>query len=374
MFLYNDHSVISALVAGGATHEEAVENIFFGCNRNTLLNCNYNRLTDFNPLKSILNAVNSSIDYNLTCMDDIFKNLEKSLADQVRPQIQWIIDQRERKGGHWENALLALDCFVNGPVEKGINSRYKGIDRECVLLSMAFIGSTINTLYAIQKLVFDGDVPMAILQTALSTNFAGYEKLRKRMLDLEKYGQDVEEVDKLGCRLIDLVFSTTMSIIKELGVSDTFVLVHSLQTDTDYWKAFDIGATPDGRLAGQPTSQNASPVDGTAINGLTAMLNSVARVTKERVASGANNISISKSMVHDEHGKQMLAQLLKVYFDKGGIQAQLSVADVDEMKDAQKSPDQHRDLMVRITGYSACFVDMTEDAQASVIRRENYGS
>lgn len=372
IFLYNDHSVVSAFMAGGATHDEAVEHIFFGCNRNTLLNCNYNRLTDFYPLKSVLNAVNSSMDYNLTCMDDIFKYMEKSLADQVRPQIQWVIDQRERKGGHWENALLALDCFADGPVEKGINSRYKGIDRECVLISTAFIGSTINALYAIQKLVFEGDVQMAVLQRAVNTNFAGYAKLRKRMLDLEKYGQDVEEVDALGRKLIDLTFNTVMSVIKELGVSDTFVLVHSLQTDTDYLSAFDIGATPDGRLAGQPTSQNASPVDGTAINGLTSMLNSVARVSKERVASGANNITISKSMVRDEHGKQVLAQLLKVFFEKGGLQAQLSVADVDEMKDAQKNPDQHRDLMVRITGYSACFVDMTEDAQESVIRRENY--
>lgn len=373
ILLYNDHDVVSALMAGGATHEEAVEHIFFGCNRNTLLNCNYNKITNFNPLKSVVNVVNSSVDYNLTCMDDIFKHLEKSLADQVRPEIQCIIDQRERNGGHWENALLAVDCFVDGPVEKGINSRYKGIDRECVLISTAYIGSTINALYAIQKLVFEGDVQMSILQNALSTNFAGYAKLRKRMLDLEKYGQDVEEIDALGRKLIDLAFNTVMSVIKELGVSDTFVLAHSLETDTDYWiRAFDIGATPDGRLAGQPTSQNATPVEGTAINGLTSMLNSVARITQERVASGANNITISKSMVRDEHGKQMLAQLLKVFFEKGGLQAQLSVADVDEMKDAQKNPDQHRDLMVRITGYSASFVDMTEDAQESVIRREDY--
>ena len=84
------------------------------------------------------------------------------------------------------------------------------------------------------------------------------------------------------------------------------------------------------------------------------------------------NITISKSMVRDEYGKQMLSQLLKVFFERGGLQAQLSVADIDEMKDAQKNPDQHRDLMVRITGYSACFVDMTEEGQESVIRRENY--
>ena len=126
-----------------------------------------------------------------------------------------------------------------------------------------------------------------------------------------------------------------------------------------------IGATPDGRHAGQPISENTSPTPGSSVKGLTAMLRSVAKLSLDRINSGALNVRIGRGA-----GLVELAQLLRTYLDLGGLQVQTSFVDLKELHDAQSQPEHYRDLMVRITGYSAAFVDMTRHAQDEIIRRE----
>jgi formate C-acetyltransferase len=103
------------------------------------------------------------------------------------------------------------------------------------------------------------------------------------------------------------------------------------------------------------------------------MLRSVARLPLNRIHSGALNVRMRPQWFAGEEGLTHLASLLRTYFDLGGLQVQLSFADVDTLRDAQRHPDRHRDLMVRITGYSAAFVDMTRAAQDEIIRREEMG-
>lgn len=100
------------------------------------------------------------------------------------------------------------------------------------------------------------------------------------------------------------------------------------------------------------------------------MMNSVTKLPFDKICSGALNIRLPRSLVEADEGLERLCTLLSVYFKKGGMQAQLSVTDVNELLAAQEKPEDYKDLMVRITGYSAVFIDMSRSAQDEVIARE----
>ena len=131
-------------------------------------------------------------------------------------------------------------------------------------------------------------------------------------------------------------------------------------------------ATPDGRACGAPLSENLSPTVGFN-ESVTALLNSVSKLPFNRIHAGAFNMRLRRDLVSGKDGLDRLAALTDVYFDNGGMQLQVSVADTAELREAQKHPENYKDLMVRITGYSAVFVDMSPSAQEEIIRRYEIG-
>lgn len=199
--------------------------------------------------------------------------------------------------------------------------------------------------------------------------FSDYASLRQQCLNAPKFGQDDERADWHAVRLLTLVLDAIAR-----ASQDDIVSFCCLETDMrhiDFGQ--ELGATPDGRLAGNPISENTSPTPGSARYGLTAMLRSVAKLPLNRIHSGALNLRLRPNMFSGKEGLDRLSQILRTYLDLGGLQVQLSLADVDELREAQRCPEYHRDLMVRITGYSAAFVDMTREAQDEIIRREELG-
>ena len=128
-------------------------------------------------------------------------------------------------------------------------------------------------------------------------------------------------------------------------------------------------STVDGRRKGKPLSENLGPTVGYS-KGVTSLLNSVSKLPFDRIHSGALNLRLRKNLVANDIGILRIKALIQAYFEQGGMQLQLSIADTEELKEAQNNPDDYRDLMVRITGYSAIFVDMSKGAQNEFIRRE----
>ena len=143
-----------------------------------------------------------------------------------------------------------------------------------------------------------------------------------------------------------------------------------LQSDTWHLKWGKIfGATPDGRLAGKPFSHNSRPSVGACKNGLTGMFNSLLSIPFENFMSGSLNVDLQKKDFEGENGLEIFSALLGSYFNRGGLHAQVSVNDANELIEAQKDPDSHRDLRVRVTGYSGVFVDICEELQNDIIER-----
>jgi len=154
--------------------------------------------------------------------------------------------------------------------------------------------------------------------------------------------------------------------LKKMGV----YLTPCLQSDTWHLKIGEtFGATPDGRLANMPFSQNARPSNGACINGLTAMFNAMLNLPFDGILSGALNLDVDPKQFAGEAGRDLFGALLGSYFNRGGLHAQVSCANVRELIDAQIHPDEHRDLRVRVTGYSGVFVDICKRLQDDIIER-----
>ena len=147
-------------------------------------------------------------------------------------------------------------------------------------------------------------------------------------------------------------------------------LVPCMQSDTWHLKYGEgFGATPDGRLANTPFSQNSRPSNGACTGGICAMFNSMLNLPQDGLVSGALNLDVDPREYSGECGKQTFRKILASYFNSGGLHAQISFADVEALKDARRNPHLHRDLRVRVTGYSGIFVDFCERLQDDVIER-----
>lgn len=143
-----------------------------------------------------------------------------------------------------------------------------------------------------------------------------------------------------------------------------------MQSDTWHLKMGETyGATPDGRRAGTPFSQNTRPSNGACKNGITAMLNDVLSLPTDGLLSGALNLDLDRKQFDTAEGRIAFGALLASYFNRGGLHAQVSSLSLGELLDACKNPDAHRDLRVRVTGYSGVFVDISPRLQNDIIKR-----
>ena len=130
------------------------------------------------------------------------------------------------------------------------------------------------------------------------------------------------------------------------------------------------GATPDGRNAGQPLADGISPVQQMDKNGPTAILTSVSKIKQVHYSNGTLlNMKFSPSCLQGEEGIRKLTQLIQTYFDMGGMEMQINVISADTLKDAQKHPEDYKDLVVRVAGFSAYFVELHITGQNDLISR-----
>ena len=144
----------------------------------------------------------------------------------------------------------------------------------------------------------------------------------------------------------------------------------SLQCDTTHLKCcVRLGATHDGRLSGEVFSQNSNPAPGSQKCGITGMLGALAKMPFNRLVSGALNVDVNPKDYEGDEGLDRFASVLGTYFNSGGLHAQVSAVGVEALKDAQINPQNHGDLLVRVTGYSGVFVDICKTLQDDIIRR-----
>jgi pyruvate-formate lyase len=226
-----------------------------------------------------------------------------------------------------------------------------------------------NSLSAIKKLVFEEKkLPAKTLIDALDNNFVGYERERKLMLDAPKYGNDAAYVDSIMLDLHNSICATVKAQAEKVGLKSYLsVNINNAQNTTlGRW----VGATPDGRKSGMPMANANNPASGSDRNGLTAMLNSIVKIPHNNHAGMVQNLRFTRETWSHRSGK--VQTLVNDYFGRGGAQAMITVVGRDDLSNAMKRPEDYQDLIVRIGGLSARFVNLKKDVQQEIYDRISY--
>jgi formate C-acetyltransferase len=234
-------------------------------------------------------------------------------------------------------------------------------------------GTAIDSLAAVKKLVFDDKkISMTELLEALDNNFEGKEAIRQMCLNAPKYGNNDPYADSIG-RDIEEMFARITHGRKTAFGGELDVRYVTITSHVPFGSV--LGATPDGRKAGETVSDGIAPSQGADQNGPTASLISVARTRagayKERAAR-LLNLKLSPAAVAGEAGTRKLMSLIRTACDLKMWHLQFNIVNRDTLIAAQKEPEKYRDLLVRVAGYSAYFVDLTPQLQNEIIQRTEH--
>jgi formate C-acetyltransferase len=260
-------------------------------------------------------------------------------------------------------SLLVEDCIANGRDYNDGGPRYN-----TTYIMGTSPGSVTDSLSAIRFHVFDrGTATMDELVRALDADFAGCEKLRLQLWNkTPKYGNDDAYADAILRSVFDAFYD---EINGRPNTRGGVYRVNYLSTTCHVYFGSVTGATPDGRHAWEPLSDGISPTQGADRHGPTAVILSAAKLDHARTGGTLLNQKFSPQLVAGEEGLDRLAQLVRAYFKLDGHHIQFNVVTAETLRNAQREPEKHRDLIVRVAGYSDYFCDLTPALQGEIIAR-----
>ncbi len=281
-------------------------------------------------------------------------------------------------------SVLTDDCIKRGRDYNAGGARYNN-----TYIQFVGLGTLTDSFSALQQVCFNGSPAPASASTApsrptrsaaslsldelvplLAGDFAGRESVRQRLLNkTPKYGNDDEPADRLAVRIFD-------TCVAELdGRPDTKggkYRVEMLPTTCHVYFGSVTGATPDGRHAGQPLSEGISPVQGADRRGPTAVIKSASKMDHVKAGGTLLNLKFTPGLVAGEDGIDKWAHLVRSYFKLDGHHVQFNVVSAETLRHAQATPDEHRDLIVRVAGYSDYFCDLSRELQDEIIARTEH--
>lgn len=223
-----------------------------------------------------------------------------------------------------------------------------------------------DALYAIKKLVFDEKkYTLEQLNEACLANYEGYESVLKDILAQDKYGNDKEEVDELANRCYEYVAKGIRERGIQEGLGYYLIVISNNQTNTDWGQCTD--ASLDGRKRGVFMNPANNPQGHAAKNGPTAMLNSLVHFNAKYHGGSVQNIKFTPRMMKTDDVK--VKALFRTYFKKGGCQLMVTCVDKGQLEDAMEHPEKYPDLIVRVAGYSAVFVNLSRPIQEELLSR-----
>ena len=267
-------------------------------------------------------------------------------------------------------------CFIQNSMKLGKTLKQGGCKYD--VISQSNIGPSVvgNSLYTIKKLVYeDHTLTWEQLLNAMDENWQSEEsmRIRNKILRLPKFGNDIDDVDKIVADVFDsyLELLPSYHTIRQGRGPEVSCYTMSTSNITSYVpNGFVVGATPDGRMAGSPLNEGCSPTQGTDQTGPTALINSVSKLPNVRVAAGQLlNMRLSPQTLAGDANLERFIDFLIVSAKKGIYHNQFNVVSSQELKEAQKDPEKHTDLIVRVAGYCAQFVSLMPEAQNAIIAR-----
>lgn len=307
-----------------------------------------------------------------------FANFDELFAAYER-QLNYFIDLKIRGNSAIERlyaerlpvpflSLLTDDCIATGLDYHEGGARY-----DSSYIQGVGLGTMTDALTALKVHVFDKETfTMGEVLESLGDDFSHQERLRQLLLNSKrtpKYGNDNDEADDVMVRVFEAYFD---AIDGRPNTRGGFYRVNLLPTTCHVYFGSVIGATPDGRRAWAPVSEGVSPVQGADRHGPTAVLRSVAKMDQVRTGGTLLNQKFTPQVLESSSNLDKLVKLIRSYFRMGGHHIQFNVVDAATLRAAQANPEQYRDLIVRVAGYSDYFNDLTLALQNEIIARTEH--
>ena len=265
-------------------------------------------------------------------------------------------------------SLLVDDCISKGRDYHDGGARYN-----TSYIQGVGIGSITDMLSAIKTHVFEkGSLQMQELLHILAADFEGYKRQRQMLLNqTPRYGNDDERADSIMVQVFNAFHDEVVG--RPTAKGGTYN-IDMLPTTCHVYFGSKMLASADGRRAGKPLSEGISPVQGADRKGPTAVLKSAARMDHVRTGGTLLNQKFTPGLLRDEEGLNGLVNLVRTYFNLDGHHIQFNVVDAETLRAAQQNPSEHRDLIVRVAGYSDYFCDLSLALQEEIIARTAHDS
>ena len=263
--------------------------------------------------------------------------------------------------------------FVKGCLQSGKDTTRGGALYNFTRVMLVGTANIADSLAVLQSLVFDKKIiKINDFIKVLKDNFKGQsgEILEKYIGSVPKFGNDVNYVDKFAVQITNLFFNEIEKYHNPRG--GTFIPAFQSLLSNIYF-GLRTSATPDGRKAKESLADTLSPVHGKDKKGPTAVMKSVSKIELARAAQMILNLRLQPSLIQSKESIIKLCELIKTFLvDLEGGQVQFNVISGDILRKAQKNPDEYRDLIVRVTGYSAFFVELNREAQNDILARTEH--
>jgi len=380
---YNDDVHIPALVKAGYTLEDARNYVIIGCVEPSGQGNNFaatGRM--FMNLPGILELVLNNGYSNLSKMVDglqtgdpaTFITYDK-FFNAFKKQLQFNIEKSVKIAQIGDEEAIKfmqhpfISASLEGCMENGIDYVCGGCKYNFSSITAYGFATLVDSLYNIKKVVYEEDLmTLPELIKILNSNFEGQETLRQRLKNkYEKWGNDNEEIDSFANELWELF---CVEVVKYKPIRGGRYSAGAYSMGIHVMEGFFTQPTADGRKAMEAISNSLSPVNNVEKEGLTAILNSVAKLDYCYATNGvALNIRIHPQNLMSEENIEKFYYLLTGYFAKGGMQVQPTAVSTETLKDAQKNPKKYPDLIVKVGGYNATFIDLGAPIQNDIIDR-----
>ncbi len=302
--------------------------------------------------------------------DDLWEAYEKQIDNAIE-----LLTQADRVAAgilSSEKPTPFISSLLHGCLEKGKTMQDGGVKYNSGGIMGTGVAIVADSLSMLRKYVFESkEISMDEMLQTLESNYDGKEELRIRLEnDPDKYGNDIESVDFLArdtgrafCNSIQKRMTTRSGPYHGALFS---VSMYIPQGEV-------LGATPDGRKAGKMISDGVSPTQNRDVHGPTAAMKSVARLDHKLCYNGTlYNMKFTPDYFESTSSRKKFISLIEGYFELGGLHVQFNVVDKETLEDAKLNPLQHRDLIVRVAGYSAYFIELDPFVQDEVIARTEF--
>jgi formate C-acetyltransferase len=386
--IFNDDVIVPALVDSGYPVEDARDYGIIGCVEPTS-DGNTFGTTSGNDV-SLVGALEMTLhDGRLRMLGRAigprtgdprkFKTFDELLA-AFKQQVSFCVDMiyratlcKDRAYAH-SYPCPYVSATLKGCIENAADATRGGAQYNFDSISARGLATATDSLLAIKKFVYDDkSLSFGELLKAIDHNFKGKEKLRQMLKTRPpKFGVNDEAADGLAREIAEYFCKEVLKKKPERGgIFRPSFFGYGLHV----FEGTVLGATPDGRRAGEPISNSLSPANQAEKKGPVAAMQSVAQLNHRLIPNGASlNVKLMPTLLEGDQGVKKVAAMIRAYFKQGGQQVQFNVVSDEVLRAAQADPESYKDLVVRVSGYSAYFTDLGKPVQDDIIARMSFSS